>query len=572
MEEDVPIEHPWINSAIESAQKKVEGHNFDIRKNLLEYDDVMNQQRKTDLCAAPPDPRGALRPEPTEEDKKEGKIVAGAAPTLGHSTRVDEPDEGRAADAGAHGRGADRGAEPRQGRPPTAPPAPPPSRAAGAGSACASVIYRQFGAYPDIGGIVEDRTGTLDRLADEVGASMIQQRERLLDLCEEMLHDDPGRALPAQRARRGLGPRRAGRGASRSASASSPTSRARASSARPLAEMLWAEIEKIIEAREAEFSLPLLLYLARHFYLEEIDARWIEHLKAMEALREGIGLRGYGQKDPKQEYKKEGFVVFGEMMGAIEKNVCEKLFHVQIQRERGGRRRRPGRPAHAAPRQTVESGGGAEAAGRQRRRRRRLRNDRRPARAPRPAQGRPQRSLPLRQRQEVQEVPRRAPRRSDARPRSNRRWARRSTGRCAGRAAGGCRRRRDGRLRGQRRPRLPDRPGHHAAATPPPLSTARHEPTASMSPPTARQSTSPACRRRPGSLAPRPSTACRSTVSPVTTPSTSPPTSPTGSCPSSTSAPTTDEQRFLMSWVWLSPNAARTTSSLARLGRQPPGW
>ena len=72
--------------------------------------------------------------------------------------------------------------------------------------------------------------------------------------------------------------------------------------------MLWAEIEKVIEAREAEFSLPLLLYLARYFYLEEIDARWIEHLKAMEALREGIGLRGYGQKDPKQEYKKEGFV------------------------------------------------------------------------------------------------------------------------------------------------------------------------------------------------------------------------------------------------------------------------
>ena len=53
----------------------------------------------------------------------------------------------------------------------------------------------------------------------------------------------------------------------------------------------------------------------------------------MEALREGIGLRGYGQKDPKQEYKKEGFVVFGEMMDDIQKNVCEKLFHVQIQRE-----------------------------------------------------------------------------------------------------------------------------------------------------------------------------------------------------------------------------------------------
>src|SRR5439155_18474645 len=61
-----------------------------------------------------------------------------------------------------------------------------------------------------------------------------------------------------------------------------------------LAEMLWADVEKIVEAREAEFSLPFFLYLSRYFFLEEIDQRWIEHLKAMEALREGIGLRGYG--------------------------------------------------------------------------------------------------------------------------------------------------------------------------------------------------------------------------------------------------------------------------------------
>ena len=113
-----------------------------------------------------------------------------------------------------------------------------------------------------------------------------------------------------------------------------------------LAETLWDEVEKIIEAREAEFTLPFFLYLSRHFYLEEIDARWIDHLKTMEALREGIGLRGYGQKDPKQEYKKEGFVLFGEMMASIQKNVCEKLFHVQI---RAGSRSCPGDPRRPAP-------------------------------------------------------------------------------------------------------------------------------------------------------------------------------------------------------------------------------
>ena len=75
----------------------------------------------------------------------------------------------------------------------------------------------------------------------------------------------------------------------------------------------------------------------------------------MEALREGIGLRGYGQKDPKQEYKKEGFVIFGEMMDNIGRNVCEKLFHMQLAarasrprqppRAPQPRRRQPQRPA-----------------------------------------------------------------------------------------------------------------------------------------------------------------------------------------------------------------------------------
>src|SRR6185436_16315627 len=96
----------------------------------------------------------------------------------------------------------------------------------------------------------------------------------------------------------------------------------------------------------------------------------------MEALREGIGLRGYGQKDPKQEYKKEGFVVFGEMMGNINRNVCEKLFHVQIRREEpavastaatgggtgGGTGGVGSLPAARKPRRMVESGGGTQPA------------------------------------------------------------------------------------------------------------------------------------------------------------------------------------------------------------------
>jgi len=67
--------------------------------------------------------------------------------------------------------------------------------------------------------------------------------------------------------------------------------------------------------------------------LEEIDQQWIEHLKTMDALREGIGLMGYGQKDPKKEYKKAGFSLFSEMMDRIQENVVKKCFHVQIKRE-----------------------------------------------------------------------------------------------------------------------------------------------------------------------------------------------------------------------------------------------
>ena len=76
MEEDVPIEHPLINRAIENAQKKVEGHNFDIRKNLLEYDDVMNQQRKTIYALRRQVLEGRYAPEPSEEEKKKGKTAA----------------------------------------------------------------------------------------------------------------------------------------------------------------------------------------------------------------------------------------------------------------------------------------------------------------------------------------------------------------------------------------------------------------------------------------------------------------------------------------------------------------
>ena len=372
MEEDVPIEHGLINRAIENAQKKVEGHNFDIRKNLLEYDDVMNQQRKTIYALRRQVLEGRYAPEPTEEEKKKGKTSADmAVPTESGKHTAETPREVGAAGAGAHVRGADRGAHGRpefarrlrgrEGGP-----------AAGLPALGDLPVVRRLSRY-------ERRRRGSDRNARSPG-----RRGRLVDdpaaraAAGPVRGDAAGdrrRALSAQRARRGLGPRRA-RAAIKERFNFEPTiDETKIMERETLVKSLWDDIETMIEAREAELQLPGLLFWSRRFFLQEIDERWIDHLKSMEALREGIGLRGYGQKDPKQEYKKEGFVIFGEMMGSIGRNVCEKLFHMQVQRDEsaasspsspssaGGGGQRGGSPAAAPqrkPRRTIESGGGAE--------------------------------------------------------------------------------------------------------------------------------------------------------------------------------------------------------------------
>jgi preprotein translocase subunit SecA len=67
-------------------------------------------------------------------------------------------------------------------------------------------------------------------------------------------------------------------------------------------------------------------------YLEELDKAWVDHLTDMDHLRDGIGLRGYGQKDPKQEYKKEGYNLFVNMVARVSSNVVTKLFSVNVKR------------------------------------------------------------------------------------------------------------------------------------------------------------------------------------------------------------------------------------------------
>ena len=99
---------------------------------------------------------------------------------------------------------------------------------------------------------------------------------------------------------------------------------------------LHEEVRKAYEIKEAEVdrSQPGLMRQAERFFiLQQIDTLWREHLQAMDALRESIGLRGYGQKDPLIEYKQEGYEMFLEMMVDIRRNVVYSLFQFQPQRQ-----------------------------------------------------------------------------------------------------------------------------------------------------------------------------------------------------------------------------------------------
>jgi preprotein translocase subunit SecA len=220
MEEGEPIEHKLVTRAIATAQKRVETHNYEIRKHLLEYDDVMNKQREIIYGMR----RQILEGEPQADTIAEW-IEDLVAVTL----------DAYAAE-GAHPEDWDL---------------------VGLGEA----LYRQFDVrIPSARfGEVVSREG----LAELVGAAV---RERYAD-------------------------------------------------------------------RERELGPDLVRALERHEMLVVIDAQWKDHLLSIDHLKEGIGLRGYGQRDPLTEYKKEAFDLFQDMVERVKAAVVERLFKVQIVRD-----------------------------------------------------------------------------------------------------------------------------------------------------------------------------------------------------------------------------------------------
>jgi preprotein translocase subunit SecA len=169
-------------------------------------------------------------------------------------------------------------------------------------------------------------------LLDEIPSSLTQQRERLLDLVDGIVgavveESCPPNKPPEDWDWKGI------RAAFVEHFGIKPKDYEHLHDLSDLAHELYKQAFVVVEEREKEMGSELLMRVFRHFYLEEIDKQWVEHLTNMEHLRDGIGLRGYGQRDPKQEYKKEGYDIFVTMMAAVSSNVLTKVMKVRLQKE-----------------------------------------------------------------------------------------------------------------------------------------------------------------------------------------------------------------------------------------------
>lgn len=225
MENDVPIEHPWVTKAIANAQKRVEGFHFDSRKQLIEYDDVMNQQRNTIYGLR----RRVLQGHGIKEmifdlvEQAVVNMVSAAAPEKASNSEWKL-------------------------------------------SQLENDVKNLLGIKVELQDFSGDRNGLMDAL--------------------------------------------------------------------------FTQVAKYYEEKERSIGESVIRQIEHFIYLQTIDQRWKDHLQAMDHLREGIHFRGYAQKDPKQEYKKEGFFLFSNMMAHIRDEVLEKVFKVEIQQESEEKARR----------------------------------------------------------------------------------------------------------------------------------------------------------------------------------------------------------------------------------------
>ncbi|UCH30925.1 MAG: preprotein translocase subunit SecA [Myxococcales bacterium] len=330
MEEDVPIEHRWVTRAVENAQKKVEERNFDIRKHLLEYDDVMNQQRKSMYALRKQVLRGEYRTVPTDDERKAGvepqpfvdevdtELVSRVTQVLENMVKFHSyplPDAGLTQEE------------------------LPAHRKRALESDLSSLtdvrveqlekdIYLWFGCVVPLDQFRKDPVGAYKHLEEAVGMSLSEQKERLLDLVDEIVVTMTEHACPPGKHYEdwdldGL------ERAYKEQFAIQATGIREITDRQELLAKLYGDAEAVLIRKEEEFGTENFLRLFRDLYLQEIDKQWMDHLQSMDHLRDGIGLRGYGQRDPKKEYKREGFDMYLEMVQSVKSSVTVSMFTVE---------------------------------------------------------------------------------------------------------------------------------------------------------------------------------------------------------------------------------------------------
>ena len=223
MEEGEAIEHPWVTKAIENAQRKVEGRNFDIRKQLLEYDDVANDQRK--------------------------------------------------------------------------------------------IVYRERNRLMDVDDIYENveamRQDVVNEIVDRSIPPQSLEEQWDLDNLEKELESEFGIAVAVKK------------WLAEESELHEETLRRK----------ILETIGSAYETKVSEIGEPVMRHLEKAVTLQVLDSQWKEHLAAMDYLRQGIGLRGYAQKNPKQEYKREAFEMFERLLQSVKLEVVTLLSKLQVRTE-----------------------------------------------------------------------------------------------------------------------------------------------------------------------------------------------------------------------------------------------
>ncbi len=331
MPDDEPIEHPWVTKSVENAQRKVEERNFDIRKNTLEYDDVMNAQRRTMYTLRQQLGLGRYEPEEVDElGKPTGRI---------RKIEVDPSIAKRVEPLVAQLIGMFSENPPNPVDDDGKPRAPTKSELAEAGALVEledlqREVYHLWGVKLDLETRKKRTPDSIyDELVDMVSHGLSEQRERLLDLIDRVISAVIEESCPAGKPPEDWDWKSIHGAFKEHFKTTLDYDIDKLGDPSQIAREVYSRAEALYIAREEELGFDLALRVFRLLYTQAIDQAWVDHLQNMEHLRDGIGLRGYGQRDPKNEYKKEGYTLFLNMMANVSSAVLTRFFEVEIRRQ-----------------------------------------------------------------------------------------------------------------------------------------------------------------------------------------------------------------------------------------------